>query len=735
MKYGVDQCIGDTMGPGGIFRAPAPHPGAAGDRQGDAGALPATPSSSTTPTPWRCAAGRWARCRDCSSSGSATACRPPWTSSPATWACQKDEIDFVAAGINHMAWFLQAREGREGPVPDLLKANFEKPGYYAQREGARRGHAPFRLLHDREHRPPLGVPALVPQEQEGAGPVLRRAGLRRRDRRLLQVLQRCSTRSSRRWTRSRSRSTKLGPRSAEYCSHIIEAEETGDIFRLNGNVRNDGYITNLPNGCCVEVPIYVDRTGLHPTVVGALPRPLAALNMTNVLVQGLSVEAALRGDPELLVQACALDPLDRGGADPEGDPGDDRAEMLEAQRTWLPPVRRQEGAHRPGHHHPAGREAPGGARSIRPWPSPTGSGSWPRSEQRRNAPRSFRETCAPPVEGRDSRRNSHGDAEQLSQAHNATWPGVVGKGAPGAEPPIDLDTMLDLTAAAEVNGVQVRRRRPVPVRPARRHRLQRRRPEATGRQGPRARPGRSARWWPRSGRPPAAARRWATRRTARSSSTQVRKGCRIASEAARARRAALRRRAHRLGLRRRRAWWPRPRRQPEARSPRRSARPATSPRTTASGWPPRARSAGAACTVGSAWSSCWRGRTARRRSASRPTWPTRCSTCWATTRRRTRILPPDFDWNDQAAFDAGLQDARPTRCGPGRSISTSPRTTPRCTAPARTTRPAATACRTTPTASSTSPQHAGYWLRDEQRPAHQDDSSTSAGTAACSPTP
>jgi alpha-galactosidase len=104
-------------------------------------------------------------------------------------------------------------------------------------------------------------------------------------------------------------STELGPRSAEYCSHIIEAKETGEVFRLNGNVRNDGYITNLPNGCCVEVPIYVDRTGLHPTVVGNLPVQCAALNMTNVLVQGLAVESSFSGDPELVMQAVALDPL------------------------------------------------------------------------------------------------------------------------------------------------------------------------------------------------------------------------------------------------------------------------------------------------------------------------------------------------------------------------------------------------------------------------------------------
>jgi alpha-galactosidase len=129
--------------------------------------------------------------------------------------------------------------------------------------------------------------------------------------------------------------TKLGPRSAEYCSHIVEGLETGFPFRFNGNIRNDGFITNLPAGCCVEVPVYADRLGMHPSVVGALPVQCAALNMTNVLVQGLAVEASFSGDPEAIVQAVALDPLTAAVLTLE----EIRAmvsEMLEAQRPYLP---------------------------------------------------------------------------------------------------------------------------------------------------------------------------------------------------------------------------------------------------------------------------------------------------------------------------------------------------------------------------------------------------------------
>ena len=104
---------------------------------------------------------------------------------------------------------------------------------------------------------------------------------------------------------------------------------------MNGNVRNDQFIDNLPEGCCVEVPIDVDRGGLHPVAVGALPPQCAALNMTNVLVQGLTVEAHFQGDPELVMQAVALDPLTAATLTLK-EIRDMTAEMLKAEARWLP---------------------------------------------------------------------------------------------------------------------------------------------------------------------------------------------------------------------------------------------------------------------------------------------------------------------------------------------------------------------------------------------------------------
>jgi alpha-galactosidase len=129
--------------------------------------------------------------------------------------------------------------------------------------------------------------------------------------------------------------SQIPPRSIEYGSYVIEAMETGRVFKLNGNVVNGGMISNLPPDCCAEGPIYVDRTGVHKTFVGALPPQCAALNMTNINVQRLAVEAAISGDPEHLVQACALDPL-TGAVLTLKEIRDMACDMLEAQRPWLP---------------------------------------------------------------------------------------------------------------------------------------------------------------------------------------------------------------------------------------------------------------------------------------------------------------------------------------------------------------------------------------------------------------
>jgi alpha-galactosidase len=98
-------------------------------------------------------------------------------------------------------------------------------------------------------------------------------------------------------------------RGFEYAAYIINALKGGEIFTFNGNMPNTKLITNLPDGACVEVPVYVDKGGFHPVHVGPLPPQLVALNHINVMVEEMAVEAALTGDPRLVYHSICYDPL------------------------------------------------------------------------------------------------------------------------------------------------------------------------------------------------------------------------------------------------------------------------------------------------------------------------------------------------------------------------------------------------------------------------------------------
>ena len=97
-------------------------------------------------------------------------------------------------------------------------------------------------------------------------------------------------------------------RSKEYASRIMEAIATGVPYKIGGNVINNGLIPNLPAEACVEVPCLVDKSGVTPTYVGALPTQLAAMNSSNIYPQLLTIEAAATGKKELIYQAAMMDP-------------------------------------------------------------------------------------------------------------------------------------------------------------------------------------------------------------------------------------------------------------------------------------------------------------------------------------------------------------------------------------------------------------------------------------------
>ncbi|MEW9106291.1 MAG: alpha-glucosidase/alpha-galactosidase, partial [Paenibacillus sp.] len=116
---------------------------------------------------------------------------------------------------------------------------------------------------------------------------------------------------------------------------IFDAMETGTPFKLGGNVMNTGLITNLPSNACVEVPCFVDRSGVTPTYVGDLPPQLAALNRTNLNTQLLTIEAAITGKKEHIYHAAMLDPHTAAelSLDDIVSLCDD---LIEAHGNWLP---------------------------------------------------------------------------------------------------------------------------------------------------------------------------------------------------------------------------------------------------------------------------------------------------------------------------------------------------------------------------------------------------------------
>ncbi len=332
MKYGVDQCIGDTMGPGGVFRA-ARHIWALMEIAEDMRELCPNALLLNYANPMAMCCWALGTLEGLRFVGLCHGVQTTMDLIASYTGYQKEEIDFVAAGINHMSWFLKLEKDGQDLYPQLREC-FEQPEYYVNEKvrgevfrhfgyfmTESTGHLSEYLPYFRKSQEALDTYCDEPDFGGETGAYYKYCA---------DLAEKFS------YTDPLSIETsELQPRSAEYASHILEAHETGVPFKLIANVRNDGYITNLPDGACVEVPTYVDRQGLHPTTVGDLPPQCAALNMTNINVQGIAVKASLEGDTEALVQAIALDPLTAAKLTLR-EIREMTSEMLEAQREWLP---------------------------------------------------------------------------------------------------------------------------------------------------------------------------------------------------------------------------------------------------------------------------------------------------------------------------------------------------------------------------------------------------------------
>ncbi len=333
LKYGVDQCIGDSLGPGGVMRGLRSMPVMTDlvrdmERLSKPGAVLL---NYTNPMAAVCYA--LGRVSNVPCIGLCHGVQTTLDLISGYVEVPKDQIDFLCAGINHMAWFLKLEHNGKDLYP-LFKERCELPGYYVNEKvrievmrhfgyfmTESTGHLSEYIPWFRSSERALKLYCDEPAFGGESGAYYKWSKV---------VAEKYATTDPLQFE-----SPKLDPRSVEYCSYILEALATGKPFRLQGNIRNDGYITNLPEGCCVEVPVYVDREGLHPLRVGALPPQCAALNQSNVTVQALAVEAGLSGDPELAMHAIAMDPL-TSACCTLAEIRAMTAELLEAEAQWLP---------------------------------------------------------------------------------------------------------------------------------------------------------------------------------------------------------------------------------------------------------------------------------------------------------------------------------------------------------------------------------------------------------------
>jgi alpha-galactosidase len=344
-RYGVEQCVGDTLGPGGVFRALRTIPVLIGlCNYLDDVAPEALLLNYVNPMAANCWAVDAATGRPhvglCHSVQGTSEMLAEWVGVP------YDEVSYLCAGINHQAFFLDFRRDKEDLYPAIWEAiqreNIydQEPvrvelmkhfGYFVTESS---GHASEYVPYFRKNLQVVNE-ELVPlfkNEEDHWFDFGRTGG----------YLRHCISRLEE--SRSEYEELRAGnvdlptERTHEYGSYIIEAMETHQPSRINGNVPNRGLIANLPHGSCVEVPCLVDGNGVQPTTVGSLPTQLAAINRTNINVQELTVEAALTGSVEAVHHAVMLDPLTAAVCTlPQIHSMVD--DMLEAQARWLPQFR------------------------------------------------------------------------------------------------------------------------------------------------------------------------------------------------------------------------------------------------------------------------------------------------------------------------------------------------------------------------------------------------------------
>ena len=304
-KYGLRQTIGDTLGIGGIMRGMRTIHVLKGFAEDMEAVCPDAWFLNYT-NPMAILTGYMLRYTKIKTVGLCHSVQVCTSSLFEDLGMDHDRIGSeLIAGINHMGWLIDVRdkEGRD-LYPEIREKAKEKNreshknmvrldyidkfGYYCTESSEH--NAEYNPFYIKSKYPELIERFNIPLDE---------------------YPRRCRVQIER-WANQRDEIMAGGniehERSCEYASRIMEAIVTDTPYKIGGNVLNTGLIDNLPSDACVEVPCLVDGGGIHPTHVGRLPVQCAAMNMTNINPQLLTIEAAVTGKREHLYQAAMLDP-------------------------------------------------------------------------------------------------------------------------------------------------------------------------------------------------------------------------------------------------------------------------------------------------------------------------------------------------------------------------------------------------------------------------------------------
>lgn len=341
-KYGIHQCIGDIIGPGGMFRFLRAFPEIAGICRDMEELCPdAYFFNYTNPMAPLCLALKqttsikvFGLCHNVQSTARQLA---------DYLKVDHNRLTYWAAGINHMDWFLKVKVDGKDAYPklfnisktdeDIIRLSDYESDY--SRQGIKLvDFVRFKIMHHFGYfvsESPFHMSEYLPYFRKCQADI---AALHVDNRWWLAHEMDSNKYSEEIEAMLNSNNDIPCEKTFEYAPEIIHALITGKAFRANLNVMNTGLISNLPGNCVVEVPCYTDLEGIHPCYVGELPYQLAALNLTNINMHIGMAKAAIEKKQKLIYDAIKMDPLT--AALLTLDQIDNMVtEMIEANATYL----------------------------------------------------------------------------------------------------------------------------------------------------------------------------------------------------------------------------------------------------------------------------------------------------------------------------------------------------------------------------------------------------------------